>query len=338
MLAAERLKKENLVISPREIEKIVDLTLDTYEQEARKSANEYANSQGTSNNLGIGAATAAGAFFAAVPALLPIAIVAGGALGANHFLARRDGNNGELEYLRAKSRADVHNNVKKSLFNAIQDIVINSIRKLSEPKTRTYSGRLEGRATDVKPIEFSSAEGISSAFREHCEQQGLDVRTAETLGEFLKQRLPEGIKVLEAAQALRADMRLTPKPPVEWGKRTKLPAGTKTLGEAIGEYYPAHPAREQRLSDLDYRDWWSAFYEEDANLGKVNTGYLRDNDSSFYFQLKRAENEFKPISQLFSVPDFEGRSRNLGAILGDESSLKRIKGMFVKGNTVSPER
>lgn len=339
MSAAHHLEADDHAIPSGEIEKIVDLTLDTYEVEARKTTHAYAAAKAYTGHSGAGGmAATAGAAITVAPAILPIALLAGGAWAMHQFTINNNTEQDELERLRNNTRSDVHNTVKKSLLNIVRDIVTDYFDKLSKPKTRTYSGKLEGKASDIKPIEFCSAESISSAFKDHCEQEGLDTKTADALSDFLRRRLPEGIKVLQATQALRAELRLTPKPPVAWGKRNKLPAGNKTLGEALGEYYPNHPARDQRLNELDYTDWWSAFYEEDAKSGKINTSHLKDNDHAFYLTLKKKENEFIPVFQLFKVPDFVERSKYLGDILGDESSLKRIKGMFVKGNTVSPER
>lgn len=339
--------EESFVVSKNDLEEIVDTAIRAHEEEAQKAISIHKQplaqtgvAAGTVAALGVSPVSAGAVATACAPALAPLLAVAfaGQSLSSGFTSINPKYKNNKNEEL----NRCVHQNVKNTVYNLVIKPLTEKILSLKTPNTKISNGTLECNNSSIFPIEFTNSSDMANAFKNYCDRHGSsNVKNHDILHDFLNEEFSEGFKALEAAQNLRDEFRLTPKPPenCKWGQRKKNGQNI-SLDTVLGEYAPDLPGRNRKLSELDYKTWWNAFYKEDAGSGKISIGYISKYDNSFYDFIKRNDNIEGGIRNNFGEIDFSLRDKEFTKLIGANSNhdLGRIRAFMTPGNRSSINR
>jgi hypothetical protein len=315
---------------------IAQETLNTERREARREfRNETTNSVLarllSSNHAAVAAVTgkataasAAAVGVVAAPALLPIGLtLAAIALGVFKF--RKIKQRKEIA-LPDEKTLEYFENIDKKIQKRTIGAVVNKYANVyflkPRPTSKVTNPQREEARTETTPIGISSAQELSIRLQDYCEKHGCEPAEAQQIARlangFAEAEMGEEFRVLQAAKTLRHDFHLTPKPKVKWGKR-KADGSEITVGDVLGEYLQDLPYRDTVLADLTSEQWWEAFYQEDAETGRIGDWYLQKNDPGFQTKYRR-DLKVGSLSGLMEKPDIAKRENNLATVLGGVAS------------------
>ena len=206
----------------------------------------------------------------------------------------------------------------------------------TKPTTKVTKAQIGANETGIKSLAIADPETFTEKLQDYCEQRGCSPDEARLVakfaGAFAEAEMSDEFSVLSAAQALRQQFHLTPKPNVSWGKR-KDQGKNIVLGDVLGEYAPKLPFRDKKLAELDHNEWWQAFYQEDADAGRINDQFLKSNDAAFRSFYSRNLREGS-LSSLICPPDNESRLANFSNVLGSNEP-ERVQRFMIPGNSRS---
>lgn len=206
----------------------------------------------------------------------------------------------------------------------------------TRPTNKVTKAQIGANEAGIKALAITDPETFTDKLQNYCEQRGCSSDEARLVakfaGAFAESEMYEEFRVLSAARDLRTQFHLTPKPSVPWGQRKKL-GEEVILRDVLGNYAPDLPFRDKSLADLNHEEWWTAFYKEDAEAGRINDQYFKDNDAAFRRGFAKSLGQGS-LSSIIHPTDHEARLSSLAEILGTDQSEKAQR-FVIPGNTRS---
>lgn len=305
------------------------------------------------NSLGM-PASAISAALVATPVVAPVTVLGLiPALFAKGSSISKTGNTYKELAARAKSKTldkaahrspaeaeEIAVKIDKNAFDATIDYIdkFKNVELFLPPKptTKVTKAQTSEQETETNPLTVTGPQTFTHRLRDYCEQHGCSSEQADFVlkfaGPFAEAEMHEEFRVLSAARDLRTQFHLTPKPSVPWGQRKKL-GGEVILRDVLGNYAPDLPFRDKSLADLNHEEWWTAFYKEDAEAGRINDQYFKDNDAAFRRGFAKSLGQGS-LSSIIHPTDHEARLSSLAEILGTDQSEKAQR-FVIPGNTRS---
>lgn len=191
----------------------------------------------------------------------------------------------------------------------------------SMPSTKvTGEKRLVGRKATA-PLRAATPDAFADKLASFAEDgAGLPTTIDELrdlVRDFANTEAKEEFNVLSAAQVLRDQFHLTPKPNIRWGQRKKLGADT-SVADVFGEHAPNLDFLERKLSELTLEQWWTAFYKEDAAAGRIGDRFITDTDAGFRKSYTQ-ELGLRSLTPLMGGAPLDERRKQIAAVLGTDS-------------------
>lgn len=192
----------------------------------------------------------------------------------------------------------------------------------SKPTNEVTETQISGRKTEANPLTIADPETFIHRMRKYCEQHGCSTDEAELVakfaGAFAQSEMSEEFQVLSAAQNLRGQFHLTPKPSIRWGQR-KQEGAEIVLGDVLGDYAHDLPFRQKTLAELNHQEWWEAFYKEDAEAGRITDANVEDRG---FRQSHCRSLKIGSLTPLMGPPKLQERRESLATILGSDQPEK----------------
>jgi hypothetical protein len=315
-MSSENLEKECQPLDP--IEFIGNEVLSIERQMLRREF-QHETAQSVASKL-VGARVGAALVGAMIPIGLPMAAIFAGIAGYRTLGKQRDDLSPSAESVEYVEKID--KKIKKNTLERLRSKFKNVHILNPKPTTKVSSAQHMHGRVETNPIQISSAELLAERLRIYAEKHGCSsdeaIEIATVASSFAQSEMREEFSVLQAARSLRGEFHLTPKPPVKWAQR-KAEGKDITLANALGEYKPELKYRETNLADLTAQQWWEAFYEEDANAGRINDSYLQEFDRAFHTKFKR-DHGLRSFSTIIGRANIEGRASCMADILGTRSA------------------
>ena len=323
-MPSEDLKNHDQSFDP--IEFIANEVLNIERQMLRREF-QHETAQSVASKLA-GAGVGAALVGAMIPIGLPIAAIAAGVVGYRALGKQNDAlspSPESVEYLE-----NIDKKVRKRTLERLRSKFKNVHILNPKPTTKVSSAQHMHGRVETSPIRIANAESLAERLRVYAEEHGCSSEEAAEMAaitsSFAQSEMREEFNVLQAARSLRGEFHLTPKPPVKWAQR-KAEGKDITLAKALGEYKPELEYRDTKLADLTANQWWEAFYEEDANAGRINDGYLQEFDKAFHTKFRR-DHGLGSLSTIIGRADIEGRASSMADILGTSSASEAQKFMI----------
>ncbi len=205
----------------------------------------------------------------------------------------------------------------------------------STPTSKVTNPQRMDDRIDNHPVNIVDHETFSNNLQIYCEEHGCTskeaFKIAELAGGFVKSEMTEEMNVLKATQDLRKRFYLTPKPAIKWAQR-KSDGVNVTVGDILGVHYPNLSFRDKILSNLEPKEWWEAFYKEDAEAGRIGESDISSKGKDAAFRMAYIRQlGVKSLGNLFAEPPIEARIEAFAKVLGSSDSISASRFLNLSG-------